>query len=164
AAGLAGALFQGRVWATAWYRCYAGVFEPLLVVVERGGTLAGVVPLAVEKATRRVVFAGDQMADYRDVLARPEARQETIAALMAAYRDGRFPNVLRIGPMAPDSPTQHLALELARPAGLRTIVRTHTGWRWWPERARPEDDPLRRKSVRYPLNYFKRQGDVLVQW
>lgn len=164
AADPVGTLFQGRIWTTAWYRSYADQFEPFLVVVQQSGTLVGIVPLAVERTTRRLAFAGDNMADYRDVLATEDARQETLQALMVAYSGGQFPNVLRVGSTMPESPTQHMAPELARAAGLRVIVRAHAGWRWWSERSTPGDEPWRKKSVRYPINYFRRLGEVRADW
>src|ERR1041385_7205451 len=70
-----GTFLQGPVWAMPWYRAYAQSFRPLILVIERDGALVGLVPLAVETSTGRLVFAGDQMADYRDILALPGCRE-----------------------------------------------------------------------------------------
>ena len=43
--------FQGPQWAMSWYRNY-GTFEPLVIALAHNTQLAGVVPLAVEKATK----------------------------------------------------------------------------------------------------------------
>ena len=152
--------FQGPVWTGEWYRAYSETVDPLVVVVVADDELAGVVPLAVEKSTRRVAFAGDQMADYRDILADPSARVPVIRSLLEVFRAGRFSNMLRIGPMLPESNSADLILSLTSELGVWGIRRNHLGWRWWVDDA---EDPLKKKSVRYPLNYYRRSGDVQVE-
>jgi hypothetical protein len=154
---------QGPVWTLHWYRAYRESFDPLVLFIERRGALLGVVPLAVEKNTRRLVFAGDQMADYRDVVALPEYRENVIRELLRVYRAGDHPNVLRLGPTRPESPTADVVLSICGSTGVRAIRRSHYGWRWCPEEATQVDDPLKKKSVRYPLNYFRRRGDVTAE-
>jgi hypothetical protein len=126
-----------------------------------GGELIGVVPLAVEKGTRRLAFAGDQMADYRDVVARPDSRPDVIRELLRLYRAGRFSNrMFRLGPALPESRTADIAFALCRSQGVRGIRRSHSGWRWWSGEAERAEDPLKKKAVRYALNYFRRRGEV----
>ncbi len=153
--------FQGPVWTGEWYTAYREAFDPLVVVVTCDDKLVGVVPLAVEKGTRRLAFAGDQMADYRDILSAPSSRPEVVRALLQVFRDGHFPNMLRIGPMLPESDTADLILSMARQEGLWGIRRSHYGWRWWPAEA--TEDPLKSRSIRYKLNYFRRRGEVKAE-
>ena len=153
--------FQGPIWTREWYHAYRDVFDPLVITVTRGGELMGVIPLAVEKGTRRLAFAGDQMADYRDILSHPAARREVTRALLRVLREGRFPNMLRVGPMLPESDTPDIMLPIVREEGVWGIRRSHFGWRWWPEQA--TQDFLKKKSVRYPLNYYRRRGEVRAE-
>jgi RimJ/RimL family protein N-acetyltransferase len=45
---------------------------------------------------------------------------------------------------------------LAPAENIRSLSRLNNGWRWWTHE--PSEDPLKKKSVRYPMNYFRRQG------
>jgi CelD/BcsL family acetyltransferase involved in cellulose biosynthesis/GNAT superfamily N-acetyltransferase len=151
----ASTVFQSPDWALPWYRSYSD-FEPRLLLVFRKGRLVGLIPLAVEPGSRRITFAGDSMADYRDILALPEHRKDTMAELVRYYRTGGFSSPLVVGPTSLESDTPALLKELADAGGIHAIVRWNNGWRWLPgEKA---EDPLKKKSVRYPINYFRRSG------
>ena len=137
--------FQGPSWVGEWYHAYRDGFDPLIIVVTRGDELMGVVPLAVEKGTRRVAFAGDQMADYRDILSHPAGRGEVVRALLRVLREGYFSNMLRVGPMLPESDTADIMLPMVRQEGVWGIRRSHFGGFWdvvmrvrgkWPFRCR----------------------------
>ncbi|HET8550077.1 MAG TPA: GNAT family N-acetyltransferase [Bryobacteraceae bacterium] len=153
-------LFQSPVWCMPWYRSYLD-FEPLVLVVTSGSELAGVVPLAIENATGRLTFAGDNMTDYRDVVTRPEWRREVVGEFLQLYRSRGGSGVFHFGSTLPESETPGVLLSMAGACGLRTVARQHYGWRWWPYEQ--TEDPLRRKSVRYPLNYFRRQGELTAE-
>lgn len=153
----AGNFFQSPAWCVEWYRCYAEEFRPHVVAVERGGALVGVVPLAVERATGRVVFAGDNMSDYRDVIAGPGHRAGVVSELLRELVAGRFPNRLRVGPLQPESETLALLPALAPGAGLRAVVRRHECWRLWFADCDVER-LVGKESVRRRVNHFKRRG------
>ena len=74
----AGTLFQGPVWCMEWYRTYYQRYRPCMLLVSYGGSLVGLVPLAVERATGAMVFASANMSDYRDVLALPQHKQTVV--------------------------------------------------------------------------------------
>jgi CelD/BcsL family acetyltransferase involved in cellulose biosynthesis/GNAT superfamily N-acetyltransferase len=152
-------LFQSPVWAMPWYRCY-GTFEPLVLVIARGDHLVGVVPLAIERATGRMTFAGDNMTDYRDVVTDPAERRSVVRELLRLLKS-RKAGLLHFGSTYPESATPALLLELAPSCGVHTHVRHNYGWRWWPHEQK--EDPLKKKSVRYPINYFKRTGSLLAE-
>lgn len=154
-----GTLFQSPVWAMPWYRSYE-TFDPLVLVVTRGHDLIGVVPLAIEKATGRLTFAGDNMADYRDVVAHPAHRRDVVGELLRMLQRGRH-GVLHVGSTYPESDTPGVLLEIAPAYGIGTHLRYNDGWRWWPDEQK--EDPLRKKSVRYPINYFRRTGTLLAE-
>src|SRR5690349_1474450 len=67
-------LFQTTGWCLPWYRAYADVFEPYVIVVAAAGRMVGVAPMAVNRATRHLVFASHTLADYRDIVALPGYR------------------------------------------------------------------------------------------
>lgn len=150
-------LFQSPVWCMAWYRNYQN-FEPRLLVVSCRGVLAGVVPLAVERATGRFTFAGDNMTDYRDIMARPEYREQVVLAFLEYFKRGGFGNVLHLGPTLPESETPRVLMRLCGRAGIHAVDRVHHGWRWRPEQQ--QSDFFKRKSVRYPMNVLRREGEL----
>jgi GNAT superfamily N-acetyltransferase len=126
--------------------------------------LVGIVPLAVENATGRLTFATDNMADYRDVVTRPAYREAVVAEMLRVYKSRSFPNTLRLGPTQPESKTVDIICELTAPTlKLRTITRTHACWRFWFNEPAAAMKIAAKESVRRRLNYYKRQGPILLQ-
>jgi CelD/BcsL family acetyltransferase involved in cellulose biosynthesis/GNAT superfamily N-acetyltransferase len=154
-----GTPFQSPVWVMPWYRSYRS-FDPRVLVIVRGGELIGVVPLAIATATRRLTFAGDNMTDYRDVVAHPPYRREVVQEFLLFLKRGRH-SVLHLGSTYPESETPAVVLEVAAECGIYTHLHYNDGWRWWPHEQK--EDPLKKKSVRYPINYFKRTGTLLAE-
>ena len=153
-------LFQSPVWCMPWYRAYSR-FDPRVIVVSSGDRLTGVVPLAAEKQTGRLTFAGDHIADYKDVVTCPEGREQLLITLLRYIRSAGSGDTFYFGSTHPDSASPALLAKVSRKCGVRTILRINSGWRWWP--AEQTEDPLKKKSVRYPINYFKRQGELSAQ-
>src|SRR5207237_719736 len=71
--------FQSPQWCMAWYRVFRNSFQPLVILLMSGNLLRGLAPLAIERETGRLVFAGDTMADYHDVIAVEGSREPLIA-------------------------------------------------------------------------------------
>ena len=152
----AATLFQSPIWCLAWYRCYTD-FEPRVLVVVRQGALAGLVPLALERSTGRLTFAGDNMTDYRDVVVRPGFRRAVLEELLRFYKSGSFP-VLHFGSTLPESPTPALLMSMAPQLGVNTHLRGNFGWRWSGDS--PNGDPLKKRTIRYKLNQLRRLGTL----
>lgn len=151
--------FQAPTWALAWYRSYH-TFEPVVFVVTRGEDLVGVVPLAIERATGRLTFAGDNMTDYRDIVTHPACRRAVVRELLRFLKRGRY-GLVHVGSTYPESETPALLIELAPSCGIHALLRYNYGWRWWPHEQK--EDPLKKKSVRYPINFFKRHGTLVAE-
>jgi CelD/BcsL family acetyltransferase involved in cellulose biosynthesis len=156
--------YQGPAWCMEWYRSYGDFFSPLVMLITCDRTLVGIVPMAVESATGRLTFATDNMADYRDVVTRPDYRKAVIAEMLQVYKSGSFPNTLRLGPTQPESKTVGIVRELtARTSELRTITRAHTCWRFWFNEPTSAIKIAAKESVRRNVNYYKREGPVVLQ-
>ena len=155
-------VYQSRAWCSTWYECYDDAFNPVVLAVSIGGDLVGLVPLCIERSNRHVHFAGRTFSDYRDVLAIPAHRATILTALLRYYRQSRAPNVLRIGPMTPDSASASLLASLLVGNGIRGIRRVHSGWRYLSELATPETDPLKSKTLKYNYNWYKRNGGSIA--
>lgn len=151
-------VYQSPGWCVPWYHCYSDAYTPWLVVVRDAGLLVGLVPMAVEKKSGRLVFASDTMADYRDIVARPGYRELVIAELVKRYLDGRFEGPLCIGWLDPASDTPAIAAAVSRGLGVKHAAQYQPCWRWFPQ---PGENLQKKFSrVRTHLNHFKRQGDV----
>jgi len=156
--------FQSPSWCVEWYRCYDALYQPLVMTVTSGEQLVGVVPLALERSTRRLTFASDEMSDYRDVVAMPGYRQLVVAGLLRLCRAGNFPTPLQLGPMQPESETLHIALAFSGSlSGLRILARSHSCWRWWFTDNAAVNGLTSKKSVRQPLSHYRRQGAVRLE-
>ena len=131
------------------------------MVVSSGGRLTGVVPLAAEKTSGRLTFAGDHIADYKDVVTCPEFRERLLITLLRYIRSAGAGHTFHFGSTYSDSASPALLAKVAGKCGVRTILHINSGWRWWP--GEQTEDPLKKKSVRYPINYFKRQGELCAQ-
>jgi CelD/BcsL family acetyltransferase involved in cellulose biosynthesis/GNAT superfamily N-acetyltransferase len=153
-------LFQSPVWCMPWYRAYTQ-FEPRVIVARSGERLVGVVPLAAERGTGRLTFAGDGVADYKDVVTLPQFRERMLETLLRYIRASGAGHTVYFGSTHPDSESPAILAKIAARCGVRTLQKINSGWRWWP--AEQTEDPMKKKSVRYPINYFKRQGELCAQ-
>lgn len=150
--------FQTPGWCLPWYRAYHDEYDPFVVVVSSGGRLAGLVPLAVHRASGAVSFASGTMADYRDIVARPECRAAVVAELLRVYRGAGFPNPLQIGWLDPASDTARLVAAACRQQGLRFSSWQQPCYRWSPVAG--ENLTKKFSRVRTHLNHLKRRGEV----
>lgn len=153
-------VFQVGEWCLAWYRAYAPQFSPHIVLLREEGALVALLPLARELQSGRIAFAGDHMADYRDVAARPAARRRAVDQLLTELLTTRQPGLIRVGYMQPDSPTPHLLREAAHSRGLPTIDRAHACFRVWFTEPGIADALARKESVRRNVNALKRSGAI----
>jgi CelD/BcsL family acetyltransferase involved in cellulose biosynthesis len=148
--------FQTAGWCLPWYRCYAESFDPYVIVVESGGRLVGVLPMAVDRASGALVFASNTMADYRDIVALPEYREQVVSELISHYQHGRFSGTLQVGWIDPASGTAALVTSVCARRGLRHSVRRQPCWRWFPPA------PAKPSAQKF-LNWYKRHGDVTFE-
>ena len=156
-------LNQSPAWCLPWYRAYRDRFEPLVVSVWRASVLCGLAPLAVERRRGRLTFAGDNLADYRDVLASPDALDALLSEVIAQYRRTPRTAPLRIGPTQPGSPTVEAVTALCG--------RTGAGWTKLATEqcCRLEFSPeelqkiAKKKWIRYSLNQYKKEGPVRLE-
>ena len=146
-------LFQTTGWCMPWYRAYTDAFDPYVIVVTSGGRMAGVVPMAVNRATRELVFASDAMADYRDIVALPGYREQVAGELIRHYLDGRFAGPLQVGWIDPASDTPSLIAKICAQRGLGHTLRHQPCYRWFPPA------PAKPSAQKF-LNWYKRNGQV----
>ena len=151
-------LFQTAGWCMPWYRAYADAFDPYVLVVNAGDRVAGVVPMAVDRKTRELVFASHSMADYRDIVALPGYREQVVGELIRHYVEGHFSGALSVGWIDPASDTPSLIAKICAQRGLNHTVRQQPCWRWFPVAG--ENLQKKFSRIRTHLNYFKRQGEV----
>jgi CelD/BcsL family acetyltransferase involved in cellulose biosynthesis len=155
--------FQSPAWCLPWYISYAEQFQPLVLFMSAGAKLVGLAPLAVERHTGRIAFAGDNMSDYRDVAAAPGWRAPLLAELFRVCRAAGA-NSFRLGPTQPESETLDVVTALANgEGGAKVIRREHPCWRWWLTDGAEAQAALKKKFVHRHLNHYKREGSILFE-
>lgn len=87
--------YQTPEFATAWYRTYAPIAQPLLVIAESAGDkrLVGLLALAQERGSDRIMNVGDHQSEYHAWLANEEVdgADPFIVSALDALR-ARFPH------------------------------------------------------------------------
>jgi CelD/BcsL family acetyltransferase involved in cellulose biosynthesis/ribosomal protein S18 acetylase RimI-like enzyme len=149
-------LFQTAGWCMPWYRSYAASFDPYVILISSGGRLVGLVPMAVDRSTRALVFASHTMADYRDIVAVPGYREPVVAELVKHYLAGGFAGTLQIGWIDPASDTPAIVARLCAARRLRHTVHHQPCWRWFPPA------PAKPSAQKF-LNWYKRHGAVAFE-
>jgi CelD/BcsL family acetyltransferase involved in cellulose biosynthesis len=100
-------VFQSPPFLHAWFRHYNTIYEPLIVIGHDGeGNLAGILPLAVERESGRLVFAGTHHAEYQVWLALPELRTIFIEAALEGLREAFPRGKLQLMYVRPDAPLE----------------------------------------------------------
>jgi CelD/BcsL family acetyltransferase involved in cellulose biosynthesis len=159
-------IFQTFEWNDAWLAVYRTRWRPMTLIAHRGDELVAIAPLVVDRSVRgppRVVFQGDNNADYQDFIGAPD--HDTIRAFLDKLKS-RVPGaVIELSNVPAASTTSHMIASAARAAGL------------WPLR-RP-DKPcqtlllgvphelgqqlIKKYRLRRPLNHFSRRGTLMAQ-
>lgn len=71
-----GTAFQSHAFVAAWYQIYRQQYEPLLVLGrDDAGELCGLIPLAICRASGKLVPAGAHQAEYQGWICLPSAAQ-----------------------------------------------------------------------------------------
>jgi CelD/BcsL family acetyltransferase involved in cellulose biosynthesis/ribosomal protein S18 acetylase RimI-like enzyme len=153
--------YQGHEWCLAWYEAYEAEYEALVLSLHDGNKLIALAPLCVERSNRHLHWAGLSFSDYRDVVAEPAHRERMLTELIAYYKGSAAPNVLRLGPLPPDSDSIALLETIVQAQPRLGIHRTHFGWRYLSELATPETSPTRNKATKYKLSFYKRNGGTI---
>jgi CelD/BcsL family acetyltransferase involved in cellulose biosynthesis len=78
-------VFTGYDWARASAEAFAAVRSPRIVVVERGGEVVGILPVAVEGGT--LLFLGMPESDSNDLICLPGIEAEAAACAIDALLD-----------------------------------------------------------------------------
>lgn len=157
-------VFQSPDWCMPWYRVFEGRFQPRLLAISEADRLVGLLPLAIEMSTKRLVFAGAGASDYHEVVALPEFRQAALKALITEFREHRYLPQLQFGPTEPDSPSVDLLEKIiSANAGVRGLRGTIGGCRLRFRETGDVDALLKKKYVKVSKNYFHRQGEITLE-
>jgi len=157
----AATFFQTPLWCASWYRCYQDEFEPLLLTAEADDRIVGLAPLAVQRATGRLVFAGEHMSDYRDFLCE-DARRPDALALFLPYLLARSPDArLVVGQTQADSATSEVVRRWAAgQRGCRVIVRTHPCQRFRLQSREELRGLYKKKGLRQAAGFYRKTGGL----
>jgi CelD/BcsL family acetyltransferase involved in cellulose biosynthesis len=153
-------VFQEPAFSEAWWAVYADAFEPLLLTArDRDGTLQGLLALARDRASRRVVPVGAHHAEYHAWVAASNVGDAVMRDALRPLREALRVRRLRFHFLAPGAPTgwlahargpfAPLALRSDHPRGLRTLGDGGL-----------DRQALRKKAARSKLARLEREGPV----
>lgn len=151
--------YQTPLWCATWYRCYRDEFKPWLLVARAGSRLVGLAPLAVERRSGRLLFAGDDMADYRDFPCEEDWRRAVVPKFLDDMLRASGGAPFAIGQTQPESETMAVAARWAAERGIGALLRTHPCRRF-----RFEDGDLaalfRKKSLKQAAAHYRKAGGL----
>ena len=152
--------YQTPLWCLTWYRCYQDAYEPLLLLGGAKDRLLGLAPLARERSTGRILFAGDGMADYRDFVCHDTHREQITEKFLGHIMALSGGSCFVLGHTQPDSETTKIAARWALQNGCRTIGRTHPCWRFRCDSVSDVENLYKKKTIRQAFSFYKRQGSL----
>lgn len=107
--------FVSPAWLTAWWECFGGGAELLLLKIADNGRLLGVAPLLVEDRTARLIGSED-VSDHLDFLVLEGAEQQFFTILINRLRQLGI-RQLRAIPVRPESSVLKVLVPWARKTG-----------------------------------------------
>jgi CelD/BcsL family acetyltransferase involved in cellulose biosynthesis/GNAT superfamily N-acetyltransferase len=153
-------VFQSRAFATVWYEVYAPVYEPLLLYRSNdAGEIDGLLALAIERSSGRLLTCGFPQAEYAVWIALPGTDRTFLAAALRTLWQ-RFPGKsLSFTFLPPNSPVDYLGPS-ASDAELRNAVLVGQPRPVLLLSAETAQASLKKKSNKSRLNRLARAGAV----
>lgn len=108
--------FVSPTWLSAWWQCFGGKAELLLLTVTDNSRLLGVAPLMVEGRTARLIGSED-VSDYLDFLVLEGCEQQFFTILVGHLQQLGI-RQLRAIPVRPESSVLRALVPWARKSGL----------------------------------------------
>ena len=101
--------FQSYGFVSAWYESYRSVFSAFIAYeLSAEGNLDGLLCLAIERNSKRIVVAGTHHAEYQTWMTRLAGDWTFVRAAFDAIREQSFPNPLVFRFLPADTPTTGL--------------------------------------------------------
>lgn len=151
--------FQSRAFATTWYNIYAERYEPLLVCASTlDEPLSALLPLAIEKKSGDLVWAGTHHAEYQVWLAAPEQSDNFILSALEQLREAFPAQSLFFKYLPPDTPLAWINSERLRESYVelqsysRPLLKLGDG--------SVIAESLKKKSNKSRLNRLKQVGGI----
>jgi CelD/BcsL family acetyltransferase involved in cellulose biosynthesis len=107
--------FVSPAWLSAWWQCFGGDAELLMLMVNDNGRLLGVAPLMVEGRTARLIGSED-VSDYLDFLVL-EGGEQQFYAILVSHLQLLGIKQLRAIPVRPESSVLKALVPWARKSG-----------------------------------------------
>jgi CelD/BcsL family acetyltransferase involved in cellulose biosynthesis len=158
-------VFQTYEWFDSWWQVFGKSRELFFLVVREGDEVIGFAPLLRRRSVygwRLLEFAGVGNSDYQDFVL-PKDKPRAMAAICAFLRDHWWKwDRLALANVPGQSSSVALLERAARDSGLHLIDEIHVpcpalNFEADPELAR---DLIGRYSLRRPLNWFRKHGNV----
>lgn len=158
-------VFQTHAWFDAWWRAFGARRRLFFLAVWRGDEVVGFAPLTLRRSIfgwRLIEFAGTGNADYLDFVT-PTDKPAQVAAICRFLRARRFGwERLALYNVPEQSSTHSALLDAAAGSGLRVVdeIRVTCPALVLQPDERVARAMLEKYSLRRPLNWFRRHGEV----
>ena len=152
-------LIQEHAFVSTWYKTYAGKFSPVLCLAYTDGDeLAGLMPLARNKACNSLVHAGANQAEYHGWIARPGADHNFIVSSLIELQKNFDFKRWAWRWLPPGTPSDWLSASELTDAGIHILHREQMS----PVLDLKDEDKLRKvtrsSSIKSKINRFKKRG------
>jgi CelD/BcsL family acetyltransferase involved in cellulose biosynthesis len=108
--------FVSPAWLSAWWQCFGGGAELLLLMVADNGRLLGVAPLMVEEGRTVRLIGSEDVSDYLDFLVL-EGDQQQFFTILVSHLQQMGISQLRAVPVRPESSVLQVLVPWAVKAG-----------------------------------------------
>ena len=158
-------VFQTYAWFDAWWRVFGASRRLFFLVVWRGDEVVGFAPLTRRRSVfgwRLIEFAGAGNADYLDFVT-PTDKPAQIQAICRFLRSRRFSwERLALYNVPAQSSTHAALVDASGVIGLRVVdeIRVNCPALLLGPDASAARDMIDKYSLRRPLNWFRRHGEV----
>jgi CelD/BcsL family acetyltransferase involved in cellulose biosynthesis/ribosomal protein S18 acetylase RimI-like enzyme len=113
---------QSPEFGTSWYQCYEGLYRPLILVrYSAEGQIDGLIALAVEQSSGKLVLCGAHQAEYQVWLALP-GEQTFITEVLERLRRLGFSSI-SFTYLPPTTPLEWLKENWIRKSAIRKVAR-----------------------------------------
>lgn len=114
--------FITPAWLTAWWSCFAGENELLLLCVSRNDEVLGVAPFMVQGEVARLVGSED-VCDYLDIVVLPEHNEAIFTALLSYFKKNEITELI-LEPVRMTSSVMKNFVPFARDYGCEVEIDT----------------------------------------
>ncbi|MCB0473384.1 MAG: GNAT family N-acetyltransferase [Flavobacteriaceae bacterium] len=150
-------------YVSTWYRIYADVFEPILVLGYKNNELNGLIPLARSIADKSIAHAGTNQSEYHGWLSTKNSEKEFLIQALVSLRDKYNLKKWEWGFLPPNSNVNWLFSKILKEESIYGSVSEAIT----PLLDLSDETKIERlkknKPTKVKFNRFKKRGDFYIE-